>query len=157
MLEGIYRQHRQGLYSLALSITRVPATAEDAVQEAFVRLCRRDRALVGDPVAYVFASVRNAAIDTARRPKPPSLEPASLYNGRAHDPAGAMIDDEDAARLRAAVDGLPDAYRQAVVMKVYAGLTFRQIAEAVDEPMSTVSSRYQRALVTLRDAMRSEA
>jgi RNA polymerase sigma-70 factor (ECF subfamily) len=152
-LEGIYRQHRQGLYSLALSITRQPALAEDVIQEAFARLLRRYRSPVGDPVAYVFASVRNTAIDALRKDARHAAAPASLYNGRHEDPAGNLLDGEAAHRLRHAVDSLPDAQRQAVVMKVYAGLTFDQIAEASGEPLSTVSSRYQRALVKLKEAL----
>lgn len=155
-LEGIYRQYRQGLYSLALSITRRPALAEDAVQEAFVRLLRRGKTPNGDPVAYVFASVRNSAIDAAGKAAKQSASPVSLYNGRHNDPAGELIGDEAAKRLRDAVDSLPDAQRQAVVMKVYAGLTFDQIAEASGEPLSTVSSRYQRALVRLRQTIGDE-
>ena len=159
-LEGIYRQHRQGLYSLALSITRRPALAEDAVQEAFARLLRRGnrgKTPTGDPVAYVFASVRNAAIDATGKDARQKAAPVSLYNGTYNDPAGELMDDEASRRLRDAVDGLPDAQRQAVVMKVYAGLTFDQIAEASGEPLSTVSSRYQRALVRLRQAIGDES
>ena len=62
-LERIYRKHRQGMYSLALSITRRPQAAEDAVQEAFVKLWRLGPAPRGDPVAYTYAAVRNAAND----------------------------------------------------------------------------------------------
>src|SRR3954452_9099285 len=71
-LEDIYARHRQGLFTLALSITRCAARAEDAVHDAFVRLCRRrsvaaplegtGAASQPDAVAYVFASVRNAAV-----------------------------------------------------------------------------------------------
>lgn len=111
---------------------------------------------MGDPVAYVFATVRNAAIDAIGKNKTPPTEPASLYNGQHHDPAGAVIDDETAARLRDAVDRLPETQQQAVIMKVYAGLTFQQIAEACDEPLSTISSRYQRALSRLRDVLGDE-
>ena len=156
-LEGIYRQYRQGLYSLALSITREPLQAEDAVQEAFARLWRRDRPPVSDPVAYVFATVRNAAVDTLRQNKARAVDPVSLYNGQVHDPAGSLIEDEAARRLRSAVDNLPDNQRQAVVMKVYAGLTFQQIAEACGEPLSTVSSRYHRALDRLRGSLGDES
>lgn len=162
-LERIYRDHRQGLYSLALSITRRPALAEDAVHEAFARLLKRNPTPAGDVVAYVFATVRNTAIDTIRKDAGKAM--VSLYNGRhwaapgdfaTPGPAGALIDDEAAGRLRVAVDSLPDAQRQAVVMKVYGGLTFDQIAQACDEPLSTVSSRYQRALVRLRQSLGDE-
>ena len=60
-LERIYWDHRQGLYTLALAITRRPERAEDAVQDAFARLWTASRRPTGDPVPYVFAAVRNAA------------------------------------------------------------------------------------------------
>jgi len=69
-LANIYARHRQGLFTLALLITRRPERAEDAVHEAFARLCGAgDRRGIGDPAAYVFAAVRRAAIDQVRRSK----------------------------------------------------------------------------------------
>ena len=68
-LEAIYREDRQALYTWALSITRCPDGAEDAVQEAFCRLFR----LAAAPRslrAYVFRAVRNAALDQASRARP---------------------------------------------------------------------------------------
>jgi RNA polymerase sigma-70 factor (ECF subfamily) len=74
-LRELYAQHRQGLFTLALSITRKRERAEDAVHEAFVKLCtpRADAAVdepspvLIDPVAYVYRMVRHAAIDQVRR------------------------------------------------------------------------------------------
>lgn len=156
-LEGIYRQHRQGLYSLALSITRQPALAEDAVQDAFARLLLRGKPPEGDAVAYVFACVRNAAFDALGRESGRAPTPVSLFNGRHTDPAEPLLDDEASARLRDAVDMLPDAQRHAVVMKAYAGLTFQQIAQASNEPLTTINSRYQRALARLRQTLGDES
>jgi len=151
-LEQVYRTHRQGLYTLALSITRCPNRAEDAVQDAFARLWQSD-ARPGDAVPYVFAAVRHAAIDLARRAATAGRhEPASIFNGvpRAPaDPAATVIDAETHRRIRDAVESLPQAEREAVVLKVYGGLTFEQMADALGEPLPTVASRYRRALETL--------
>jgi len=172
MLEQVYREHRQGLYTLALAITRRPDRAEDAVQDAFARLWQ-SKNLPEDPVPYVFASVRNAAVDDVRRSvRSAALSPVSIYNGlppsrrdasaagggsrpgaaAGHGPAGpeqSVIDAEQHRAIRDAVDALPQPEREAVVMKVYAGLTFDQIAQALGEPLPTVASRYRRALETL--------
>ena len=48
---------------------------------------------------------------------------------------------------------LPDAQRETIVMKLYGNLTFDQIAQASDEPLSTVSSRYRRGLAALKESM----
>ena len=142
-LAGLYFQHRQGLYSLALAVTRRPQLAEDAVQEAFTRLWRSRRTATGDSVAYVYAAVRNAALDLVACTPATTDLPESIFDGKVPDPADGAIDAERQQRLRRAVEALPDEQRQAVVLKVYAGLTFEQIAGICQEPLSTVSSRYR--------------
>ena len=66
-LEDIYRDHRRGLFGLALSVVREAAAAEDAVHEAFARMAKQRRRPVGDVLGYVYKAVRNAAIDQTRR------------------------------------------------------------------------------------------
>jgi len=156
-LEGIYREHRQGLYTLALAITRRADRAEDAVQEAFARLWRSGARPAGDAVAYVFAAVRNAAVDQGRRAAAETaVDPASIFNGLPADPAQAVLDAERHARVRDAVETLPQAEREAVVLRVYGGLTFEQMAEALGEPLATVASRYRRATERLERRLRRE-
>lgn len=150
LLERVYQDHRQGLYTLALAVTRCPGRAEDAVQEAFARLWSRGATPSGDPVAYVYAAVRNAAIDQVRR-QPPARPPevASIYNGLPADPAARAVTAEQHRAVREAVEALPAAQRESVVMKIYGGLTFRQMADALGEPLPTVAARYRRALDVL--------
>ena len=152
-LERIYRQHRQGLYSLALSITRRPELAEEAVQEAFVRLWRSKAEPSGEPVAYVHAAVRNTAIDVASEPSETIRIPVSIFESQVLDPQLHAIDAERRQLVRQAVETLPDAERQTLVLKIYAGLTFQQIAQVFGEPLSTVSSRYRRVLERLKVTM----
>ncbi len=152
-LERIYREHRQGLYSLALSITRAADLAEDSVQEALARLWRSARQPRGDAVAYVFAAVRNAALEIGWKQRPRSGVPASLFDAAPADPAKMALMDEQERLVRAAVDGLPIRQRQAVVLRVYAGLSFQQIADTLGEPLATVASRYRRALERIRSTV----
>jgi RNA polymerase sigma-70 factor (ECF subfamily) len=164
-LEGIYRDHRQGLFSVALSVTRSADRAEDAVHDAFARLCRATALPQGDPVAYAYAAVRNAAIDITRRrtelPVDWAEQGSANGNGRAGRAsilAAGPVDDELMAAesqelARQAVDELPDIQREVLVMKLYAGLTFDQIGQALGEPLSTVASRYRRALDRLKEVL----
>ena len=153
-LEQVYGGHRQGLFTLALSITRCAARAEDAVQEAFVRMCRnasQDRK--GDLVAYAYTAVRNAAIDQRRRVKAQQPKLESIFNGR-HDAAErGAVEAERERMIAAAIEELPGEQREAVVLRVYAQLTFAQIAEVVDAPLQTVATRYRRALERLRERL----
>jgi len=173
-LEGIYRDHRQGLFTVALSITRDAGRAEDAVHDAFVRLCRAAAGggkATGDPVAYTFAAVRNAAVDITRKRGEVAIgaygrSGASIFDGatrgtRGEDAAALRSADaaieigEAADAVRAALDELPTLQREVLVMKTYAGLTFEQIAQACGEPLSTVASRYRRSLDQLKERLKS--
>ena len=158
-LEQVYWEHRQGLYTLALSITRCPSRTEDAVQDAFSRLWRTSKAPRGELVPYVFAAVRNASIDQMRRNPSmmQSTEQTYIFDGQQDQVAGPLamaVDLERQEIVRQAVEELPEEQRQAVVLHVYAGLTFEQVATMLQEPLPTVASRYRRALERLKTSMR---
>ena len=156
-IESIYRQHRKGLYTLALSIAGREDLAEAAVHEAIVRLCKADREPTGDPVAYVFAAVRNAAVDQKRRLKTAGGQAVSIFD--VAEPAqvpGATLADAERDRLVAdAIGDLPEDQREAVVMHLYTGLTFEQSAQALGVPLQTMASRYRRALGKLKESLAS--
>ncbi|MEM9416588.1 MAG: RNA polymerase sigma factor [Planctomycetota bacterium] len=168
-LDEIYRSKRSALYGLALSITREPAAAEDAVHDAVLRLARKADEPEGDAVAYVFRAVRNAALDQLRQ-RQRGVSGKTLgqtvdeKNGHAGPdvwlfadpgpcPAQQTEQAEQQHRLMHEVEQLPDAQREVIVMKVFGGLTFQQIADAGDAPLSTVASRYQRGLARLKEQM----
>ena len=156
-VERIYRQHRQSLFTLALTITGCRQTAEDAVHEAFCRIGRTSLDSTTDPVAYVFTAVRNASIDAHRRVKRQNRLSESIFNGYT-PPAQASPDDgiltaERDRILRRAIDGLSGQYRETVILKIFADLTFKQIGEVVGLPMKTVATRYRRALHRLAERL----
>jgi len=156
VIERIYWEHRQGLYTLALAITRRPDRAEDAVQDAFARLWGSKARPDGDLVPYVFAAVRNAAIDQIRRRDPAvtGADSVSIYNGLPAEPEDRVVTAEEHRRLRQALDDLPETQRETVVMKVYGGLTFEQMSRALGEPLQTTASRYRRAIERLGRMLR---
>lgn len=158
-LEGVYRQHRQGLFTLALTITRDANSAEDAVQAAFERLFRLSGAPPADLAAYAFTVVRNAARDEVRRGRTRSAAEgrlaawASIYDGQARAAVSEVMDAEVDANLRRAVDELPDDQREAIALRIYGQLSFEQMATVLGAPLPTVASRYRRALAALRSRM----
>lgn len=156
-LEAIYARYRQGLFTLALSRTGCADLAEDAVHDAFVRLCRCDLDSVGDPVAYVFAAVRNTAADLIRRlsdRRAPAGEPSiSIFDDRAVEPSANAVRVEQEQLIAAAVDALPSEQREIIVLRLYANLTFAQIAQVTGDPPGTVATRYRRGLQRLRNQL----
>lgn len=158
-LAEIYEQHRQGLYALALTVTRKPELAEDAVHDAIVRLCRTTAKPKGDPVGYVFATVRNAAIDITRyrkaRPEASNRD-AAVFLFQADDSPGvveAAGRAELARHAMALVEALPDKQREVVVLRLISGLKFEQIAQTLNLPLGTVTTRYRRTMIQLREQM----
>jgi RNA polymerase sigma-70 factor (ECF subfamily) len=155
-LANLYARHRQGLFTHALLITRSVEAAEDAVHDAFARMCATPPPpdLV-DPVAYAFAAVRAAAIDQARRAKvrrdapAPSASIFADHGGPEHDAQGS----ERRQWIQAALERLAAEEREVIVLRLYAGLAFRQIAHVTGEPLATVASRYRRSLAKLRPAL----
>jgi len=129
--------------------TRSLADAEDVLQEGFVRFWRHQRHLGGDPQALLVTSIRRAAWDLGRREG--RREAGEL------DQAGASwfieppMEERDRHRLlEDAVRRLPDAQREVVVLKVWGGLTFDDIARELSISPNTAASRYRYALETLR-------
>lgn len=158
-LHEIYEQHRQGLFALALSVTRKPELAEDAVHDAIVRLCRSRARPKGDPVGYVYAAVRNAAIDITRhrkaRPEATNRDTELFLFRPDTGLAGAEAagEAELARRAMAAVEALPQKQREVVVLRLVAGLKFEQIASTLGLPLGTVTTRYRRTIFQLRDEL----
>ena len=165
---GRWRQwldrHGPAMLLLARQIVSARADAEDVVQEAFVRFWK-NRGRADDPAAYLFACVRSAALDwrrgaerrgrreeaAARHDVPASVEPVLF--------AARMEHEERRAAIEAALARLPEPQREVLVMKVWASLSFPQIAQALGIPPDTAASRYRYALEKLRailDAGRHE-
>lgn len=157
-LEQIYRQHRQALFSLALTITGCAGLAEDAVHEAFVRLCGLQEQPSGRLVAYVFAAVRNAAVDCCRRIRRERTVVETLF-ADATTPSPLATDaanGELAERLRREIDLLDESTRAIIVMKIFGELTFDEIGSVLNTPAATVATRYRRTMMTLEERLRRD-
>ena len=160
-LEILYRTHRQGLYSLAITITGSHQLAEDSVQNAFTKLftCRIPP---GDQVAYVYKTVRNSAIDIRRTIRRQTQLKESLFNGyrpvsdRSKTPPEDLLTKERHEQLRIAIESLSDHEQEAVVLKAFAGLTFEQSGAVANVPVKTIATRYRRALIKLEDHLNDE-
>jgi RNA polymerase sigma-70 factor (ECF subfamily) len=154
-LEGIYSRYGQALFTLALSRTGHREQAEDAVHEAFTRLCRLGLGHSADPVSYVFSAVRNAAIDQVRRMRNGGngQPPDSIFDLRCETAEQRAVSAERQEIIASAMGCLPQEQREALVLRIFGGLTFAQIAQVVSAPLPTVASRYQRALERLRERL----
>lgn len=151
----LYRRHGHGLFAYARSLTGRRETAEDIVQEAFVRLIQSGTSSV--PAEYLYGIVRNLAMDAARqadRRRRHQPEVARVLGDR----ASKGFDDERAllAALLEELEELPLEQREVVVLKIHGGLTFEEIAAILQAPPNTAASRYRYALEKLSAARRPD-
>ncbi len=159
-LAEIYDRHASVAYGLALKIVRDALEAEDVVHDAFVAIVERAdqyRAERGTVVAWLVTTVRNLALDRARRR---TRRSQILDEELRHEPIEPIVDPEASAVLdlerravRAALGDLPAAQRATLETAFFEGLSYPEIAERDGVPLGTVKSRAARALSALRVAL----
>lgn len=145
--------HLDSAWRYARFLCRDDAVAEDIVQDAFVRALKAIDQCHGNPRAWLFAILRNCHHDwiraNARLPTIALDETAELV---ALDNLQLSA---EAADLRHMIEGLPEPFREALVLRELEELSYREIAEVSGAPIGTVMSRLARARhmlgVLLRD------
>lgn len=152
------------LYGFAMSLTRNPVDAEDLVQEACLRAIKgmTQNSLKSDPRVWLFTILRNVWINQWRRrtngPKFILLgktrgdhAPLQEWLSEETDPPEDQFDRNVAAgKIRLAISGLPEVFREVVVLRYFEGFSYRQIASILGCPAGTVMSRLNRARAELR-------
>jgi RNA polymerase sigma-70 factor, ECF subfamily len=149
-------RHGPALVLLARQWVASRADAEDVVQEAFVRFWRsRQRAT--DPAAYLYACAKHCALDWQRGRRRQSRREAAVARPEAEPLfASPLEQDERRAAIEAALAELPEDQREVLVMKIWGGLSFPQIAAALRISGNTAASRYRYALAKLRAQLAEE-
>jgi RNA polymerase sigma-70 factor (ECF subfamily) len=166
--EALVLAHQDRIYSIALRVLGDPRDAEEAAQDAFVRAYRalggydgaRIRELRLRPwLATIVLNLCRSRL--ARRPQaarttlsldlalPGELEPRT---DDAHGPAAASAARATALEWANLLLSLPPAYRSAVVLRHVDGLSYPELALALDRPEGTVKAQVHRGLALLRTA-----
>jgi RNA polymerase sigma-70 factor (ECF subfamily) len=161
-LSDLYDRYQAQMYGLAMRITRDPALAQDAVQEAFVGVWRNAaKYAVGRSTVrtWVLSITHHRAIDILRRRRPTSAlpevetaEPALT----APDVWPEVAQTLDRAAVGAAMAALSEPQREALQLAYFEGLTQVEIAERTGTPLGTVKSRVRLGLLALRRALEGE-
>ena len=149
-------QHLAALILLARQWVPSHADAEDVVQEAFVRFWR-SRQRVSDPAAYVYACVKTVALDWQRSRKRQSWREEAAARPEAETWfAGPLEQRERRAAIEAALRTLPESQREVLVLRIWGGLSFPQIAAVLQIGSDTAKSRSRYALARLREQLVEE-
>jgi RNA polymerase sigma-70 factor (ECF subfamily) len=128
------------------------ATAEDVVQEMVIALLKQ-RTMPNDPVAWMYRTVRNGAIDQARSISSRRRREQTVARSR-HEWFETRADAKlDAQIAEEALRRLPAELREIVVLRIWGQLGFAQIAEVTGFSLSTVHERYGNALRQMRNEL----
>ncbi len=157
-------EHSRLLFRIAYGLLRNTHDAEDAVQEALLRIYRAGMqdntgAEIADTKAYLARTVWRAGLDiAARRPKRTESfdnstdEAGTPRDFPAHGPSAeqALAEGDQHALLRQLIDSLPEALRQPLVLSAIDEMTSREVSAALGIPEGTVRTRVMRARAELR-------
>ena len=153
--EVLYRSTEKAVYALALSILRNPHDAEDIVQETYLKVRAAAHLYVpqGKPLAWLFTITKNLCRDLLRGQSRTEAAP----DGAEDDLRFSYVSDPtDRLVLEAALKALGEEERQVVLLHAASGLKHREIARDLGLPLSTVLSRYSRALKKLKRCLSEE-
>jgi RNA polymerase sigma-70 factor (ECF subfamily) len=146
-LGRLYREHGG---ALRLYARQWPAGGEDLVQDAFVRLAQQSPP-PEQVLPWLYRVVRNGALaaargETRRRRREDRVSAAEAWFAAAED----RLDGREATRLLA---DLPLEQREAIVARIWGGLTFEEVARLVGCSLPTAHRRYQAGLAALRERL----
>ena len=157
--DALVLKYQHKLVKLVMRYVRNPAEAEDIAQEAFIKAYRALPQFRGDSAfctwLYRIAinTAKNAVVSRDRSPVEYDLDRNNNdesydMQGRMKDsetPEGLVLTDEIRSTVNAAIDALPEDLRTAIVLRELEGLSYEEIAAAMDCPVGTVRSRIFRA------------
>jgi RNA polymerase sigma-70 factor (ECF subfamily) len=147
------------LYSIANSILRDEALAEDVLQDVYLMIWEKaelfDPAL-GKPIAWAIALTRNKALDRLRSRKRLEVKMRELAEFPASEMETSKTASSDvelldaAAIVRGKLEALPAKQRRAIELSLLHGLVHAEIADAMQEPLGTVKAWIRRGIIEIR-------
>lgn len=148
--DELYHLTERTMYAFSISLTRNHDEATDLMQDMYMKILSSAHLYkpMGKPLAWMFTITKNLFYSKYRKEKKIiSLEPEVIAN----DGNFAYITDpEDKVVLEGVLARLTEEEREIVLLYAVTGLKHREIADSLDLKLSTVLSKYRRALQKLR-------
>jgi RNA polymerase sigma-70 factor (ECF subfamily) len=174
--EAAFRQlverHQRRAFAIALGLVRHEQDARDIVQDAFLRVHKSLPAFQGTSsfFTWLYRIVTNLAIDLVRRPgrnadeleeerqrssspSGESIDPMWVSRIDGADPIDVLRRKELQDRMRAAIDALPSYHKAVILMREVEGLSYEEMAEAMQVSKGTIMSRLFHARQKLQKAL----
>lgn len=160
LLETVYYKYRPQMKRIALGMMRNEEDAEDAVQQAFLRLIKAiDR--LKDPFSkdtegFIVIVQKNTCRDLLRKKRIRVTYDLDEIRDQRYAQKVDMLDELTVEFIKARIDELPTIYRDTLTLKVYYQLSDKEIADLLDISTAGVRKRLERARVLLRAKLRRE-
>jgi RNA polymerase sigma-70 factor (ECF subfamily) len=166
-METLLAEARPRALAVALKVLRNPDDAEDAVQDAFLKVWRYLFRFEGRASfsTWLHRIVMNASLDLLRRqacrPEATSADDEPEASGRGPEPAYELTPErhlgeaETGALVRSALEALSPSHRQAITLREFEDRSYQEIARASRCPVGTVMSRLHHARRKLADELRA--
>jgi RNA polymerase sigma-70 factor, ECF subfamily len=155
----LVRKYQHKVVKLVTRYLRDPSDAEDVAQEAFIKAYRAIPQFRGDSAFYTWLyriainTAKNAIVSRDRSPVDFDLDLQSVEESNsmqmrladAETPESLLQTEEIRTTVNQAIEALPEDLRTAIVLRELEGLSYEDIAQAMDCPVGTVRSRIFRA------------
>lgn len=166
-LEVLYDRYARVVFSFALRIVGDRLLAEEVLQEAFTRCWRqsgRFELAKGNLASWLLSITHNLAIDEVRkRQRRPQRADMVDITDVLRGQEDTTVDVEEAAeaselreQIQRAMATLPDAQRQVIELAYFGGLTQREVAALLNEPLGTVKTRMRLGMQKLKELLTAQ-
>jgi RNA polymerase sigma-70 factor (ECF subfamily) len=154
VVEREYQACAAGLQAFLLCRLRDSALAEDILHDVFIAFYRQlSQTPIHSPKAYLYQSAHRLSLNAIRQRSAASKLRNKISLETTPWTPAPQADALRAAEARSALAGLEADQREVLTLKVFGGLTFREISEALDVPLATVFKRYEDAVQAMRQQL----
>ncbi len=148
----LYKRYNRRVYAYCVKMMSARELAEDVFQEVFIRVSRkRESFKSGNFAAWLFAIARNLCLNALRDSV--AHVPLEDVQESLHTTPSEDEYDQSYEVLRAAVEQLPADLREVLILRVYNGFSYNEIAEITDTKLATVKVRIFRAKQKLQEML----
>ena len=165
--DELVRRYKDRLFSFINQMVRNGQLSEDILQDTFIRLYQhrmsyRTIARFSTWIYTIAANLVRSQMRKLSRMTTVDLEPRESGERAIELPDGARPVDEQVAgkmtveKVRAAMDLLPDEFREVIILREIEELSYEEIVEVLELPLGTVKSRINRARTQLRDMLAAD-
>lgn len=156
---ALVKKHQRSLLRLSLKFTKDLASAEDVVQEAFMKAFERIHTFEGRSSfrSWLFQIAVNTAKNKLRSRRDGHVDVENVFLSVGAIAESKLQKEAVAKLIQKHIDELPFRQRTALVLRVYEDMSFKEIADVMECPYDTAKANYRHALLKLRDEIKREA